>query len=114
MAQAKAVGPRIHIRVERKEEVKSKGGIILTHAKIQTDTEAADIGVVVDMGPDAYIGLKKSPSNTPWVNIGDKVFFRRYCGTTIAFKDHYIRIVNDDEIAALYVEDGIDNRDEVL
>ena len=70
-------------------------------ANIKDETRAAQQGVVVGLGPEAY-DIKSGP----WCKLGDRVFFTRYAGKEVdgalIGEDGVIyTILNDEDIFAI-------------
>jgi len=58
------------------------------------------IGLVLDMGPQAYSDPDRYP-NGPWCEVGDYVLFRTNTGTRFRFNNTEYRLMNDDSIEAV-------------
>lgn len=86
-------GTRVLLKVEKPEEV-TQGGVMLPHDTIRLEKRAIDVGIVEALGHIAYRDL----GGTPWVSIGDKVLFKRYCGLRI--DDEHV-MVEDIDIYAI-------------
>ena len=98
----KAVGWRIpHKGID-----KTKGGLLLTDKAIEEQQLTTNVGLILNMGPDAYSDKTKFP-NGPWCKKGDWVVFARYAGSRVKIDGGEIRILNDDEILST-VEDPTD------
>ena len=76
---------------------KTKGGLLLTDKAIEEQQLTTNVGLILNMGPDAYADKNKFP-NGPWCKEGDWVVFARYAGSRVKIEDGEIRILNDDEI----------------
>jgi len=66
------------------------------------------VGRVIDMGPDAYMGLDargnpRFPSG-PWCQIGDYVIFRAYSGTRFKLFGQELRLLNDDSVEGVVAD----------
>ena len=61
---------------------------------------ASIVGLVVEMGPDAYLDKSKFP-NGPYCKKGDFVIFRSYSGTRFKVKNEEFRLINDDTVEAV-------------
>ena len=92
----KATGWRIVVLPHKGIE-KTKGGLLLTDKAIEEQQLTTNVGLILNMGPDAYADKKKFP-NGPWCKEGDWVVFARYAGSRVKIEDGEIRILNDDEI----------------
>ena len=73
----RAVGHLILIKVEKPAE-RTKGGIVLPSQVRDAEQRGAEIGVVVDIGPTAY--MADGLGGVPWINVGDRIFFAKYAG----------------------------------
>jgi len=58
------------------------------------------MGIVIDMGPDAY-GDKERFPNEPWCKEGDYVMFRMNTGTRFKVNGKEFRLMNDDSVEAV-------------
>ncbi|HCT52036.1 MAG TPA: hypothetical protein DF712_06205 [Balneola sp.] len=85
---------------------KTKGGLLLTDKAIEEQQLTTNVGLILNMGPDAYADKTKYP-NGPWCKEGDWVVFARYAGSRVKIEGGEIRILNDDEILST-VEDPTD------
>jgi chaperonin GroES len=85
---------------------KTKGGLLLTDKAIEEQQLTTNVGLILNMGPDAYADKNKYP-NGPWCKKGDWVVFARYAGSRVKIDGGEIRILNDDEILST-VEDPTD------
>ena len=101
----KAVGWRITV-LPHKGIDKTKGGLLLTDKAIEEQQLTTNVGLILNMGPDAYSDKTKFP-NGPWCKKGDWVIFARYAGSRVKIDGGEIRILNDDEILST-VEDPTD------
>ena len=101
----KATGWRIVVLPHKGIE-KTKGGLLLTDKAIEEQQLTTNVGLILNMGPDAYADKNKFP-NGPWCKEGDWVVFARYAGSRVKIEDGEIRILNDDEILST-VEDPTD------
>ena len=78
---------------------KTKGGLLLTDKAIEEQQLTTNVGLILNMGPDAYADKNKFP-NGPWCKKGDWVVFARYAGSRVKIEGGEIRIPNDDEVLA--------------
>ena len=99
----KPVGYHILVAMPQIEETFGESGIIKTSTTIHHDTILSMIGLVVDMGDQAYGDEERFP-NGPWCKQGDYVMFRMNSGTRFMVAGQEYRIMNDDSIEAV-VED---------
>jgi co-chaperonin GroES (HSP10) len=61
------------------------------------------IGLVLDMGPQAYSDPDRYP-NGPWCEVGQYVMFRTNTGTRFRFNGTEYRLMNDDSIEAVVAD----------
>ena len=101
----KATGWRIVV-LPHKGVDKTKGGLLLTDKAIEEQQLTTNVGLILNMGPDAYADKNKYP-NGPWCKKGEWVIFARYAGSRVKIDGGEIRILNDDEILST-VEDPTD------
>jgi co-chaperonin GroES (HSP10) len=78
---------------------KTKGGLLLTDKAIEEQQLTTNVGLILNMGSDAYADKNKFP-NGPWCKKGDWVVFARYAGSRVKIEGGEIRILNDDEVLA--------------
>ena len=93
-----ATGWRIVILPYRGRE-KTKGGIVLTGKAVEEQQLTTNVGLILNMGPDAYGDKDKFP-NGPWCAKGDWIVFAKYAGSRVKIEGGEIRILNDDEVLA--------------
>tara|TARA_R110000803_G_scaffold202745_2_gene268026 strand:+ start:326 stop:730 length:405 start_codon:yes stop_codon:yes gene_type:complete len=93
-----ATGWRIVILPYRGSE-KTKGGIVLTGKAVEEQQLTTNVGLILNMGPDAYGDKDKFP-NGPWCAKGDWIVFAKYAGSRVKIEGGEIRILNDDEVLA--------------
>ena len=82
---------------------KTKGGVILSDKTVQETQIAANVGLVLKVGPDAYNDANRYP-NGPWCKKNDWVIFAKYAGSRLNIEGGELRLLNDDEILGV-VED---------
>ena len=58
---------------------------------------AANVGLVLKVGPDAYNDRDRFP-NGAWCKEKDWVIFARYAGSRLNIEGGELRLLNDDEI----------------
>lgn len=95
----KPVGYRLLIALPKIEE-KFESGIIKAEKTIHEETILTVVGVVVDMGEQAYTDADRFPTG-PWCKVGDYVLFRANTGTRIKVHGQEYRLLNDDSIEAV-------------
>lgn len=95
----KPVGYRILIALPTVEET-FDGGIAKASSTIREESILSMVGVVVDMGDQAY-NDKERFSSGPWCKEGDYVMFRANTGTRFKVGNEEYRLMNDDSIEAV-------------
>ena len=76
---------------------KTKGGVYLTGKTVEERQIAANVGLVLKVGPDAYNDRDRFP-NGAWCKEKDWVIFARYAGSRLNIEGGELRLLNDDEI----------------
>jgi co-chaperonin GroES (HSP10) len=74
--------------------------IVRSEAERRREYIMSIIGVVVDVGPDAYSDKERFPTG-PWCKTGDYVMFRMNSGTRFSVGGKELRLMNDDSIEAV-------------
>jgi len=97
------VGYQILIALPNVEETFSDSGIVKAGETLRNEQILSMVGVVLDMGADAYADKDRYPRG-PWCNRGDYVLFRANTGTRFRVGKQEYRLMNDDSIQAV-VED---------
>jgi co-chaperonin GroES (HSP10) len=89
--------------VQNAEKV-STGGIIL-EAKNKIEEENSEIGVVVQIGLQAW---KDVGDGTPWAKVGDLVSIQKYAGKQRKSGLDTFRIINDEDLLSIeeIIEEG--------
>jgi len=98
----KPVGYRVLIAMPEVEETFESG---LFKANITKNHESvlSIIGLVLDMGEQAYSDIDRFPSG-PWCKVGDYVMFRANTGTRFKVGGVEYRLMNDDSIEAIVAD----------
>jgi co-chaperonin GroES (HSP10) len=97
------VGYRLLIAMPDVEETFGDSGIIKSSKEIHLDTVMSTIGLVLDVGGEAYSDKDRFPSG-PWCKQGDYVMFRMNTGTRFKVRDKEYRLMNDDSIEAVVAD----------
>lgn len=97
------VGYQILIALPNVEETFSDSGIVKAGETLRNEQILSMVGVVLDMGADAYADTDRYPRG-PWCNRGEYVLFRANTGTRFRVGKQEYRLMNDDSIQAV-VED---------
>jgi co-chaperonin GroES (HSP10) len=95
----KPVGYRLLIALPQVEE-KFESGIIKADRTVYEEKILTVVGLVLDMGEQAYTDKDRFP-NGPWCKVGDYVMFRANTGTRFRFNGVEYRLMNDDSIEAV-------------
>ena len=94
------VGYRVLIAMPEVEDTYGDSGIIKSNREVQLDTVMSTIGLVLDMGAQAYSDKDRFPTG-PWCKQGDYVMFRMNTGTRFKVNGVEYRLMNDDSIEAV-------------
>ena len=76
------------------------GEIVKATKTLRDDYILSTIGVVLDMGEQAYSDKDRFPTG-PWCKQGDYVMFRANTGTRFKVGQQEYRLMNDDSIEAI-------------
>ena len=96
----KPTGYRILIALPDVEEYYKNSTLLKTPDVMHKEYIMSIMGVVIDMGPDAY-GDKERFPNGPWCKEGDYVMFRMNTGTRFRVNGKEFRLMNDDSVEAV-------------
>ena len=95
----KPVGYRVLIALPNIEETFA-GGIAKAAKTVHEEYILSTIGLVLDMGEQAYADKDRFPTG-PWCKQGDYVMFRANTGTRFKVGKQEYRLMNDDSIEAV-------------
>ncbi len=95
----KPVGYHILVALPKPDDTFGPSGILKTSTTIDHDNILSMVGVVLDMGKQAYADKERYPEGA-WCKIGDYVMFRANTGTRFKVRGQEYRIMNDDSIEA--------------
>ena len=98
----KPVGYRLLIALPQVEET-FDSGIIKADRTVYEEKILTVVGLVLDMGNEAYSDKDRFP-NGPWCKVGDYVMFRANTGTRFLFNGVEYRLMNDDSIEAVVTD----------
>lgn len=93
------VGYHILVAMPKREETFESSSIIKTKLTRSHENILNMVGMVLDMGPQAYGDPERFPHG-PWCEAGDYVMFRANSGTRFLVGGQEYRIMNDDSIEA--------------
>ena len=95
----KPVGYRVLIALPTIEETYDSG-IVKADRTLNEERILSTMGIVLDMGNEAYSDKERFPSG-PWCKVGDFVMFRPNSGTRFKVNGQELRLLNDDSIEAV-------------
>lgn len=96
----KPTGYRILIALPDVEKYYKGSTLLKTSDVMHKEYIMSIMGIVLDMGPDAYSDAERFP-NGPWCKEGDYVMFRMNTGTRFKVNGKEFRLMNDDSIEAV-------------
>jgi len=96
----KPTGYRILIALPDVEEYYKGSTLLKTSDVMHREYIMSIMGIVIDMGPDAYSDKERFP-NEPWCKEGDYVMFRMNTGTRFKVNGKEFRLMNDDSVEAV-------------
>ena len=94
------VGYRVLVAMPEVEDTYGESGIIKSSKEMHNEYIMSTIGVVLDMGNQAYSDKERFPTG-PWCKTGDYVMFRANTGTRFKVGGVEYRLMNDDSIEAV-------------
>lgn len=93
-------GYHVLIALPNVEETYGDSGIIKSNQALRDEYILSTIGLVLDMGDQAY-NDKERFTTGPWCKPGDYVMFRANSGTRFKIGKQEYRLLNDDSIQAV-------------
>lgn len=99
----KPVGYRVLVALPQVADTYEGTSILKTDSERGRDHIMSIIGLVVDMGSDAYGDETRFPDG-PWCKQGDYVMFRMNSGTRFTIGGTEYRLMNDDSIEAVVAD----------
>ena len=99
----KPVGYRVLVALPQVEETFGGTGLLKSSNTISQEHIMSIIGLVLDMGDQAYSDEDRFPTG-PWCKPGDYVMFRMNTGTRFKVGGVEYRLMNDDSIEALVAD----------
>jgi co-chaperonin GroES (HSP10) len=93
-------GYRILVALPSMEETFAGSSLIKTDSQKHRDYITTIMGIVIDMGEDAFGDKERFPSG-PWCKQGDYVMFRMNTGTRFKVNGKEFRLMNDDSVEAV-------------
>jgi len=97
------VGYRILVALPQPEETYEGTSILKTDTERSRDHIMSIIGLVVELGDQAYGDEERFPTG-PWCKEGDYVMFRMNSGTRFTIGNIEYRLMNDDSIEAVVAD----------
>jgi co-chaperonin GroES (HSP10) len=97
------VGYRVLVALPEVEETFGDSRIIKSNQEQHLDHVLSTIGLVVDMGLEAYSDKERFPSGA-WCKEGDYVMFRANTGTRFKVGKTEFRLMNDDSVEAVVAD----------
>ena len=99
----KPVGYRVLVAMPKVEEAFEGSELLKSVTTKHQEQVMSIIGLVVDMGEQAYSDPDRFP-NGPWCKQGDYVMFRANTGTRFTIEGPEYRLMNDDSIEAVVAD----------
>ena len=99
----KPVGYRVLVALPQPEDKFDGTSVLKTEKVKQQDHIMSIIGLVVDIGDQAYGDIERFPTG-PWCKEGDYVMFRMNSGTRFTIGGVEYRLMNDDSIEAVVTD----------
>ena len=99
----KPVGYRVLVALPQVEETFGETGLLKSTTTMNQEHIMSIIGLVLDMGDQAYSDEDRFPSG-PWCKPGDYVMFRMNTGTRFKVGGVEYRLMNDDSIEAIVAD----------
>ena len=97
------VGYRVLVAMPKVEEAFEGSELLKSVTTKHQEQVMSIIGLVVDMGEQAYSDPDRFP-NGPWCEQGDYVMFRANTGTRFTIEGLEYRLMNDDSIEAVVAD----------
>jgi co-chaperonin GroES (HSP10) len=96
-------GYKLLIALPKASDTYEGSSILKPEKEKDLDHIMSIIGLVMDVGPQAYADKDRFP-NGPWCKQGDYVMFRMNSGTRFKFGGTEYRLMNDDNIEAVVAD----------
>ena len=97
------VGYRVLVALPQIEETFDGTDLLKTDTTKSQEYVMSIIGLVMDLGEQAYIDAERFPTG-PWCKQGDYVRFRANSGTRFKVGEVEYRLMNDDSIEAVVTD----------
>ena len=99
----KPVGYRVLVALPDIDDYYQNTSLLKTDNEKHREYIMSIMGVVIDMGSDAYSDKERFPEG-PWCKQGDYVMFRMNTGTRFKIDGVEYRLMNDDSIEAVVAD----------
>ena len=99
----KPVGYRVLVALPNIDDTFDGSDLIKANTTKHHEYIRSIIGIVLDMGNEAYGDKERFPSG-PWCKQGDYVMFRANTGTRFTVNGQEYRLMNDDSIEAVVAD----------
>ena len=96
----KPVGYRVLVALPQQQDTYEGSNILKTDTAKRLDHIMSIMGLVMDMGEQAYADKERFPTGA-WCKQGDYVMFRANTGTRFTVNGLEYRLMNDDSIEAV-------------
>jgi len=96
----KPAGYRLLVAMPEAEQTFGDSGILKAAETVHHDSIMSMVGLVLDMGEQAYSDKDRFPTGA-WCKVGDYVMFRMNTGTRFKVGGVEYRLMNDDSIEAV-------------
>ena len=96
----KPVGYRVLVALPQQKDTYEGSNILKTDTAKRHDHIMSIMGLVMDMGDQAYADKERFPTGA-WCKQGDYVMFRANTGTRFSIDGKEYRLMNDDSIEAV-------------
>ena len=96
----KPVGYRVLVALPQQKDTYEGSNILKTETAKRLDHIMSIMGLVMDMGDQAYADKERFPTGA-WCKQGDYVMFRANTGTRFTVNGLEYRLMNDDSIEAV-------------
>lgn len=93
-------GYHLLVALPEVEETYGDSGLIKSAKLVQEEHVMSMIGVVIDMGAQAYADKERFPTGA-WCEKGDFIMFRPNSGTRFKVAGQEYRLLNDDSVQAV-------------
>ena len=97
------VGYRVLVALPQQKDTYEGSNILKTDATKRHDHIMSIMGLVMDMGDQAYADKERFPTGA-WCKQGDYVMFRANTGTRFTVNGLEYRLMNDDSIEAVIAD----------